>query len=236
MYHVLPCLNDIEACRREQIEGYFASAPAWLLDSIQVVQIEKDVVLVKENAPVDMIYMVLKGIVKAVDYRIYGIAFDFMQFNEFYAFGGMEILMDDKVYRTTLETVTPCMVLRIPKGAFAKWMHSDIIALKKESKNVASYLLEQGRKARAFLFLQGANRLAFFLVENYPKYQKNHVFYVSSTRQELSEASGLCVKTVNRAVKKFEENGWITKRGNKFSINEEQFKALYESISDLIEC
>ena len=32
--------------------------------------------------------------IKAVDYRIYGIAFDFMRFEGLYAMGGMEVVMD----------------------------------------------------------------------------------------------------------------------------------------------
>ena len=47
--------------------------------------------------------------------------------------------------------------------------------------------------------------------------------------------TGLCVRTVNRAVKKFHENGWITKEGNKFSINKEQYMKMNEMVSALIE-
>lgn len=235
LYRVLPFLNSIEARRRKQFEDYFSSAPKWLLDSFQVVEVEKDKVFIKENDPVDTVYMIGKGIVKAVDYRVSGILFEFMQFDDVYAFGGMEIVMEDTVYRTTMQTVTPCIMVKIPKAVFAKWMSLDIVALQKEAKNISSYLLEQGRTERIYLFLQGADRLAFFLTEKYLKYQKNKLLYVDSTRQELAEASGLCVKTVNRAVKKFQENGWITKIGNKFTINEKQYHELNKSISQLID-
>jgi hypothetical protein len=97
------------------------------------------------------------------------------------------------------------------------------------------YLFEQGKNSRAFLFLQGADRLAFYLVETYTKYAKNGILYVDSTRQELSESSGLCVKTINRAVKKFEENGWITRKGSKFYIDSEQYQKMNAVVSELIE-
>lgn len=235
LYHVLPFLNSIGAKRRKQFEDYFSSAPQWLLDSMQVIRVEKDVTFIKENDPVDTIYLIGEGTIKAVDYRVFGIVFEFMQFDDVYAFGGMEVITGDEVYRTTMQTVTPCIIVKIPKSVFAKWMSFDIIALQKEARNVSRYLLEQGRTERIYLFLQGADRLAFFLVEKYLKYQKNKVLYVNSTRQELAEASGLCVKTVNRAIKKFQENGWITKIGNKFTIDEKQYNELNKSISELIE-
>ena len=58
LYRVLPFLNSIEAKRRKQFEDYFSSAPKWLLDSIQVVRVDKDVEFIKENTVVDMIYLI----------------------------------------------------------------------------------------------------------------------------------------------------------------------------------
>jgi len=43
------------------------------------------------------------------------------------------------------------------------------------------------------------------------------------------------VKTINRAVKKFEENGWITRKGSKFYIDSEQYQKMNAVVSELIE-
>lgn len=235
LYQVLPFLKELDKKRREQFEEYFYSAPVWLMDSFQVVEIKKGTVFVRENAPVDTIYLIGKGMIKAMDYRIYGIAYDFMRFEGVYAMGGMEIIMDLDTYRTTLQTVTDCTIVKIPKEKFARWMNTDSRALKQEAKSIGHYLFEQGRNSRAYLFLQGADRLALYLVDTYAKYAKNGVLQVNSTRQELSESSGLCVKTVNRAVKKFQEKGWITRDGRKFYIDKEQYRKLNAIVSELVE-
>ena len=73
--------------------------------------------------------------------------------------------MDLDRYCTTLETVTPCTIVKIAKEKYARWLNSDIRALKLEAKIMGHYLFEQGKNSRAFLFLQGADRLAFYLVE-----------------------------------------------------------------------
>lgn len=235
LYQALPFLKDLDKKRREQFEEYFYSAPVWLMDSFQVVEMKKGTVFVRENAPVDTIYLIGKGMIKAMDYRMYGIVYDFMRFEGVYAMGGMEIIMDLDTYRTTLQTVTDCTIVKIPKDKFARWMDTDSRALKQEAKSIGHYLLEQGRNSRAYLFLQGSDRLALYLVDTYAKYARNGVLQVDSTRQELSEVSGLCVKTVNRAVKKFEENGWITRDGRKFSVDKEQFEKLNAMVAELVE-
>lgn len=235
LYRALPFLVELDKNRREQFEEYFRSAPAWLMDSFRIVEMDKDVIFVRENATADSIYFIAKGAIKAVDYRIYGIAFDFMRFEGLYAMGGMEVVMDLDTYRTTLQTVTPCTIVKIPRDKFAEWLRTDIRALKQEAKTIGEYLLEQGRSGRAYLFLQGADRLALLLTDMYKKYARNGSLYVDGTRQELADASGLCVKTVNRAVKKFEDKGWITRRGSKFSIDDAQYRQMQIAVSRLIE-
>lgn len=235
LYQALPFLKDLDKKRREQFEEYFYSAPVWLMDSFQVVEMDKGAVFVKENAPVDTVYLIGKGIIKASDYRMYGIVFDFMSFEGVYAMGGMEIIMDIDTYCTTLQTVTPCTIIKIPKEKFARWLLTDIRALKQEARLMGHYLFEQGKSSRAYLFLQGSDRLALYFVDMYTKYAKNGIYHVNSTRQELSEASGLCVKTINRSVKKFEESGLITRQGSKFYIDSEQYRKLNAVVSELIE-
>ena len=102
-------------------------------------------VFVKENTPVDTIYIIGRGMIKATDYRIYGITYDFMRFEGVYAMGGMEVIMDLDRYCTTLETVTPCTIVKIAKEKYARWLNSDIRALKLEAKIMGHYLFEQGK-------------------------------------------------------------------------------------------
>ena len=71
---------------------------------------------------------------------VYKRQYEFMRFNNVYAMGGMEYIMDMKTYRTTLRTVTRCTVVKMSRANFEKWMSADIHALKQEAKQVANYL------------------------------------------------------------------------------------------------
>ena len=91
LYQVLPFLNEIDKKKRERFEEYFYSAPVWLMDSFQIVELDAGVVFVKENTPVDTIYIIGRGMIKATDYRIYGITYDFMRFEGVYAMAGWRL-------------------------------------------------------------------------------------------------------------------------------------------------
>ena len=46
---ILPFLNEIENERREQFEGYFRTAPMWLMDTFVVEELEKGTIFVQEG-------------------------------------------------------------------------------------------------------------------------------------------------------------------------------------------
>ena len=230
---ILPFLNEIEE-KKKQFEEYFRTAPMWLMDTFVVEELEKGTIFVQEGEPADTVFLIGKGLIKATDYRIYGINYDFTVFDKVYAFGGMEVIIDLDKYQTTLQTVTKCTVLKIPKEGFKKWLDSDITALQQESRLMGEYLLEQARDSRMLLFLQGADRVAFLLMKRYRKYAENGVMKMKGDRQELSDFTGLCVKTISRSIKKFKENGLITTQGSYILINYEQYCRMEKMISEIM--
>lgn len=231
---VLPFLRKIDKERKEQFQVYFENAPLWLIESFVIEEIKKGTSFVHEGDPVNTVYFIGNGIIKATDYRIYGISFDFMLFSKVYAYGGMEIIMDIENYRTSLQTVTDCTVLKIPKAQFSRWMKTDIRALRHESKLMGEYLLEQSRNVRAFLFLEGTDRLTMLLVNRYERYADKGILKLSSDRQELSDFTGLSVKTITRAVTKLKEGNLITKANGKIFINREQYMLLKENLAQIL--
>ena len=226
LYRALPFIRDIDDARREQFEVYFRNAPLWILDAFQVEELDKGVTFVRENEPADTIFFIVKGLIKATDYRVFGVSYDFMTFDKVHAFGGMEFIMDLDVYRTTLRTVTKCTIAKIPRSKFEKWMYSDIRALKHEAKLVGEYLLEEGRNSRLFLFMQGSDRLALLFVERYERYSRQGLLHVKGGRQDLADETGMCLKSITRAVKKFTDEGLITKEGNRILIDKKQYEGL----------
>ena len=235
MCDLSPFLKETESKKRKQFEEYFRDAPQWLMEACRVEKIKKDTLLVKEGEPADTIYYVINGVVEAADYRVYGVPFNYMRFDKLYAFGGMEFMTDEELYRTKLWTVTDCVVMKLPRAVFQRWMYSDIQAMKYEAKQICEYLLTEGRNNRLFLFMQGADRLALYLVDYYKKYHQDGFLEIPVGRQSLADETGLCLRSINRSVKKFYEEGLITKKGQKITISREQYEELRKIVEKKID-
>lgn len=233
-FNKFPQVQYISEDRKEQILERLREAPDWLLKYFVLSIVPPDTAIVREGQPVSYIYYVLSGTIKAIDYRVFGVEFDFAYFTKVYAMGGMEVLMNLKTYRTTLKTVDRCMILKIRTEIFDKWIMTDIHALRYESKMMGEYLLEQGRRAREDLFLPGPERLARLFIRKYKKYSKNGVLRLVITRQALSNETGFTVKTVSRAIKTLSDDGFITKCDEYYQIDEKQYNSLRKLIKNIV--
>ena len=75
----------------------------------------------------------------------------------------------------------------------------------------------------------------YMVVLEYESDKNRKSMGINASRQEIAERSGLSIKTVNRAVKKMEENGFISRNGRKILISSEQYfkiKSYLDSIVD----
>lgn len=235
LYDALPFLKNIDRKRQEQFETYFRSAPLWLMDTFQVEELKKGGVFIREGDPADTIFFIGQGIIEATDYRVLGTLFDYMRFDKVYAFGGMEFIMELDTYQTTLRAVTDCTIIKIPRSKFENWMYSDIQALRHEAKLVGEYLTKEARHNRVLLFLEGADRLALLLISRYEQYSQGGLLHIQESRQRLADESGLCVKSVNRGVKKFLGDGLISKEGTKITVSREQYHRLRAFLSQKVQ-
>ena len=234
LFSAFPELSRLPDEKKQQVYAHFSSAPRWLLDHLSIVEFPADTIFIREGTPARDVYVVASGTVKAIEYRVLGIQYDFIQFTKVYAMGGMEVLMDLDLYRTTLRTMEPCIALRLSRDAFSHWLSQDIIALKHEAKLMGEYLLEQGRLAREYMFLPGPERLAKLLVRKYEEQSENGILIVSSNRQRLSNETGFGTKTINRAIKSLSDGGYITKNERTILVNREQYYSLKRLIGMII--
>ena len=234
LFDRFPILEGLPEEKRQQVYAHFQTAPQWLLDHISVVTFPADTIFIREGQPAHSIYVVASGSIKAIEYRVPGVQYDFIQFTKVYSMGGMEVLMDLPLYRTTLRTMEPCIAIQISREQFEKWLMSDISAMKYEAKLMGEYLLEQGRLAREYMFLPGPERIAKLLIQKYDKYAENGVLTLRTNRQTLANESGFGIKTVNRAVKSLADGGYITKNERCIVVTHDQYLSLKRLIAMII--
>ena len=74
------------------LEKFLKNAPMWLLEEFHEVNISKDTEFVSENDPANTVYILLTGVVKATDIRVFPVVYDFIRFYPIEIFGAMEFL------------------------------------------------------------------------------------------------------------------------------------------------
>lgn len=234
MNKVVELINGLHTKERDYLNDYLVNAPKWLLEAFQIVHLKKGTTFIHENAYVDTVYILVEGIVKATDYRVQEIEYDYARFYPVEVFGAMEFLMRYEKYQTTLITETDCCFLRTSKDLFEKWMLTDIHAVLEQVRAMSVYLVEQLRKERLFLFLPGEERLFLFFMQIYQK-SAHKLCRIRLTRKEISNSTGLCIKTINRLVKKMETEGYISREGRVIVISEAQFLRIKAVVSEKID-
>ena len=232
---IMDLQKKLDPSQQKYLNQYLNNAPRWVLETIQVVHKDKNTVFIEENGAADYVYILAEGVVRAIDYRIQGVAYDYIWFHAIKVFGAMEIFFNISQYRTTLMTVTPCTMLVISKSNYERWIWEDKNALRMEMESIGSYLLDQNRKDRVFLFLQGMDRILYIFVKNYEEGITKERCILNISRQELGERSGLSIKTVNRSIKKMEEDGLISRNGRKIVITEGQYHRMKSYLDTIVE-
>lgn len=150
------------------------------------------------------------------------------------ALGGMEVILGQDTYQTTLQTETECIVTKLPRAQYEKWIYSDTEAFRMEAKLTCASLLEEERRNRLYLFLEGADRLAVLFSEWFEKYNKNDILCIGESRQNLADETGLCLKSISRAIKKFQAEQLIVKKGNQICIDRKQYERLKRTVDEKI--
>jgi len=217
------------------LEKFLKNAPRWLLEEFQEVNMAKDTEFVTENDSANTVYILLTGVVKATDLRVFPVVYDFIRFYPVEIFGAMEFLLREETYRTTLITVTNCKFLKLSREQFSKWVLNDINAMKMFTESMTRYLLDQCRKERLYLFLPGEERVLLFLSDFYEKNSLSNETVISMSRNDLARGTALSVRTVNRTIKELIKEGFLVKRGRKLILPFEKYSEIQKRLSDKID-
>lgn len=113
-------ISRLSAKQQNYLNSYFTYAPESLKSSIQVVRMPAGTTFIQEGAPADKVFILLKGSVSAVDYRVRETVYGFCHFEPIEIFGTMEILGYMSHYKTTLATTQDSLFLKIPGRCLQK--------------------------------------------------------------------------------------------------------------------
>ena len=227
-------ISELKPDQRKYLERYFQQAPEWLMNSFRTIRLGKDELLLEEGKSADQIYVLMKGKILAVDYRVRDLAYGFFEFEPVEVFGAMEMICGMETYRTSLLAMENCILLQIKRTNFEQWMEQDMQAYRMQTEKVCRYLLEQARRERLNVLLSGQERIAMVLMRIYEVYGKEHQGKLYLSRKDFSETTGLCDRTVSRVLKDLEQQGYLSREGWSIRIRREQYQKLKKLVESKI--
>ncbi|MDO4268402.1 MAG: Crp/Fnr family transcriptional regulator [Eubacteriales bacterium] len=150
--------------------------------------------------------------------------------------GEVTILAGMEKTSVTIETLTETVVIYFTRRDFEEWIKQDIHFLRLVAGKVAYKLYRSSYNRGARLFYPPQ----FILLDYILKYaaaagiEKHGKIIVARTRQQLYEECGITVKTLNRTIKKLEEDGVLSLERGKISMTREEYRRAREMIHHYI--
>ena len=221
-------LEQISQEQADYFRRYFRNVPDAVMRTIAIEKRAADKLLLEENDTADKVYVLMSGSVRAVDFRVKGSVYEYARFYGVTVLGSMECFFGLDHYMTTLITAENCTFLTMPRAVFETWLWQDTEALRAESEKMRSYLLDRTRENRVMLLLNGMERLIYLLARICGNMPRAEEYLLHVNRQELAEQTGTSVKTVNRSMKKLEEDGFLRRQGHKVKITQIQYESMQE--------
>jgi len=218
----------------EYLSRMLSDMPEEIGERMSILTLGKRENFIHESHPVDQVYILASGSVRAVEHRVLGFRYDYMIFHAVKVFGAMEILLDMPVYRTTLGTMTDCTFLVLGRDDYSYWIHRDINALAMETREMGEYLLEQSRKERLYLFLQGKDRLLMLISLMYREQcDSRGVCVLQFPREEWSDMTGLSLRTVGRAIRQISDEGFVVHERSRLTVDRVHYRKIREHLGNI---
>ena len=221
----LPC--DAQDFLRQ----YFRNAPRWLMESFRMIEMPADQRFVEEGADADSVYILLKGRVSAIDYRVFDAVYKHYEFYPVEVFGAMEIIGEIESYMTTLTTVETSAFLKTSRRLYKKWLDEDDNAFRMQAHKIEVSLLRQVRKERLNVLLGGTERVEMMLCNLYEACSADRNSTVYLSRRQFVETTGLSERTVSRILKDFEMKGLLSRKGWDIVVTPDQYQKMREELN-----
>lgn len=219
---------------RNELEELLKNTPKSFNDEAKLVSIKKGKTFIQSDTTVNTLYILVKGQVKAVDYRIDEIIYDYTWFEPIEILGAMEFYMGKETYITTLVTLTDCIMISFSNEIFRKWVEKDTDTMLNLINVMLNRLNDQSKKERTFMFLSAKERMMYLFVQIYQKYNQTDVCEVKLTQDELANRCGINLRTATRTIHSLCEENMITKKNRKLYISYSQYKHMEEKLNEII--
>ena len=207
----------LEELRKEvpEMENYLKYMPKELEQRYWIRVYEPGVIIHQKDYELECFGIIAKG-----EHRV---------INEFQ---NGNVFMIEKNEPIDIETLTETTVFYISRKDFEDWIAKDIHFLRLVAHKIAYKLYRSSYNRGARLFYPPQFILLDYVLRAVAmeKIEKTGHIIIKKTRQQLYEECGITVKTLNRTIKKLEEDRVISVEKGKITMNLEEYKRAREMV------
>lgn len=221
---------DINLIKNKSSIDFLSTIPNYIKEESKLKVIEKGKMVVLKERRIDYIYIHFEGKMRVRNEFENGFIYDFATIKPISYIGVMEVMANKERYTSTLESITECIILEIPKNLFIKWINKDHDLSLKVLSFVSMSMYEQSLKIGEGLAYPAKIILIDYLLNRYKSERKEKVI-IENTREEIASTLGFSVRTINRNLKVLKDKSLLTVTRKNIVINKEQYINLSEKLN-----
>nr|WP_307990715.1 Crp/Fnr family transcriptional regulator [uncultured Niameybacter sp.] len=218
--------------KNKPINLFFNRIPDSILPKCQIRHIEVGKVVVLKGNEIKNVYISCEGKMQVKNEFENGFIYSFSSIEPIAYIGVMEVMANKQTYSSTLQAMTKCTLLEIPKEDFLSWITRDQVLMLEVLHFVSSLMYEQSLKIGEVLAYPAICILIDYLINVFESVEDEAVF-IQKTREEMSCILGFSVRTLNRNLKILKEEHLITVSRKGIAITKEQVDGLRKKLASL---
>lgn len=212
----------------------FHNASKVFLDNCSIKKITRNTRFVTAGENVDKVWFMLSGEVEAFEEYITGDVYVFTRYREPELFGEMEAIADIPIYSTSLIASADCVFICFPVPLYLQYLKNNGEILYIRTHSIIKNIFNEAKVNRANLMLNSIDRIKIYFAKQYRTNNTGGKCVLANTRQQIADETGFSLKTVNRIVKKLNEQNYINISGHKLIISEDQYKRILIDIEERV--
>lgn len=203
---------------------YLETMPLEIRHRITIRKFLPDTIILQKDSPLNSFGIVLKGEERVVNEFENGNLVMVERNSAVCFIGDVALLAGKKTASVTTESLSECTVLFISAEDFEKWIKEDSRFLLLLSREVAGKLFSASYSRGENLFYSAKYMLLKYIFKQAQEgvtIGKSEIL-IQKTRQQISEETGMNVKTINRRLYGFQKEGIIGIRKGKIIVTRQQ--------------
>lgn len=216
----------------KKAKEFISKIPNTIKDKYKIRTFEKSKIITLKGNYIEKIYISLVGNMQVKNEFENGFIYNFAQVSSIAYIGAMEVMANEKLYSSTLQTTTECIMIEMKVDDFVNWINHDQRLALDVLKFVSSSMYKQSLNNGEVLAYPAIYSLINYLIDTYENEDEETV-YIKKSREEIGSILGFSIRTINRNLKILKEENLVCVDRKYISISSEQFEKLSNKLNSI---